>query len=50
MSNKELEDIEEIKADLKYQLTFEHMDWTYFIDTAKKAMKIAEKINVNFKE
>jgi hypothetical protein len=45
-----IDEIEEIKEDLKHQLKFEHMNWDYFIDTAKRALDIAESIKVNFTE
>ena len=33
-------EIELIKKDLAYQITFEEIDWDYFIDTAVRAKKL----------
>lgn len=38
------ERLEEIKRDLAYQLTFEEMDWEYFLDTAKEAAQIQKHL------
>lgn len=35
-----VEQLEAIKSDLAYQLTFEEIDWEYFLDTAKEAARI----------
>jgi len=37
------EKLEKIKEDLKFQLTFEHIDWDYFKETADRA-KVLEDI------
>ena len=38
-------EIENIKKDLKFQLTFEEIDWVYFIETAEKAKVLIDKNN-----
>lgn len=37
-------DIESYKKDLSFQLTFEEIDWDYFIETAKSAKELNEKM------
>ena len=44
---KEFQDrnIEIIKLDLEWQLSFENIDWEYFIEIANKAKAAQDKIN-----
>lgn len=37
-----MNDLELLIRDLKYQLTYEEIDWEYFIDTAKRAKEQQE--------
>ena len=36
--------IDDLRNDLKFQLTFEQIDWDYFIETAITAKELQEKI------
>jgi hypothetical protein len=37
--------LENLKRDLTFQLTFEHMNWDYFIDVARQAKSVEEWID-----
>jgi hypothetical protein len=37
--------LENLKRDLTFQLSFEHMDWDYFIDVAKQAKSVEDWID-----
>lgn len=35
--------LDSLKEDLRWQLTFEHMDWDYFLNTAREARELEEE-------
>ena len=43
MSDVIKEDLNELKEDLEWQLTFEEIDWNYFKDTVERAELADEK-------
>ena len=43
-------EVKKIKDDLKHQLEFEETNWFYFIETAKRAMRIDKKFEKHFKD
>ena len=40
--------LEELKKDLQFQLTFEEIDWDYFLETAERARNQANVEEQNF--
>lgn len=44
MIDQKLEKLEKLKNDLKWQLSFEEMDWDYFIQVSEQAKKLRQEI------
>tara|TARA_Y100001956_G_C4128568_1_gene191952 strand:- start:1729 stop:1878 length:150 start_codon:yes stop_codon:yes gene_type:complete len=42
LTDKQYKELEEIKNDLKWQLTFEDIDWVHFIETVNRAKEIED--------
>lgn len=42
--------LDDFRKDLKFQLGFSEMDWDYFLETAKKAKAVADRVGDNFTE
>jgi hypothetical protein len=44
MMDEKVEELEDIKSDLKWQLSFEEMDWEYFIRVSEQAKSLREQV------
>lgn len=49
-TNELMDKEETLKKELRFQLSFEHIDWDYFIDTAKEAKREQRKEKLKQKE
>ena len=45
-----MEELENIKKDLLFQLKFEQMNWDYFLETAEREKKLADENDLKFLE